>query len=223
VRRAKVEDGRVFMESESKRRVVRITVWVAVLGLLLGVLASIISATSAEAHAALKSVSPKDGSTVASPPTAVVLLFNERIDSSFVTVTVTGPGGASVSEGKPQVEGDTVTQPLATELGNGAYTVVFRVVSEDGHPVSDRTRFVVRAAATPSTTSSPSPSASTSTTGPSPATTGVPTPGETAAAATSSGADGGTPLRVGLAVGVAALALAAGTAFVALTRRKASS
>jgi copper resistance protein C len=208
----------VFMESEGKRRLVRITVWVAVLGMLLGVLASIITATSAEAHAALRSTSPRDGSTVTSAPATVVLEFNERIGASFVTVTVTGPGGAPVSDGRPQVDGDTVTQPLAASLPDGGYAVAFRVVSEDGHAVSGRTRFTVQSGGTqptsPSTSSTASPSPATTV-----PTTRLPSVTETAATATPA-ADDGTPLRVGLAVGVAALALAAGTAFVALTRRR---
>ena len=53
----------MFMDSEGKRRTIRIGVWVAIIGLLLGVLSSIVMATGADAHAALKSISPKDGST----------------------------------------------------------------------------------------------------------------------------------------------------------------
>jgi copper resistance protein C len=206
----------VYMESEGKRRVVRITVWVAVLGLLLGVLASIVTATSAEAHAALKSVDPKDGSTVTRVPAAVVLVFSEPIGTSFATVTVTGPSGSSVSDGKPQVEGDTVTQPLDPTMPNGRYTVDFRVVSDDGHPVSEQTTFTLRAAAT----ATASPSSSSSAPSPTTSATNVPAPSQTAAAATTPAEGDSTPLRLGLAVGVAALALAAGTAFVAMTRRR---
>jgi copper resistance protein C len=206
----------VFMESEGRRRVVRITVWVAVLGLLLGVLASIITATTAEAHAALESVSPGDGSTVATPPAAVVMVFSESIGTSFVTVTVTGPGGAAVSDGRPQVDGDTVTQPLDAALPAGHYTVAFRVVSEDGHPISDRTTFMVSAAPSSSSTTS----STTSPTTPTTSTTVPAAPTQTSTGATPPDADDGTPLRVGLAVGVAAVALAAGTAFVALARRR---
>ena len=205
------------MDSEGKRRVIRIGVWVAILGLLLGVLSSIIMATGADAHAALKSISPEDGSSVSTAPTKVVLTFNEPISTSFATVTVTGADGV-VSAGKTVVDGVTVTQALAPDLANGRYAVTYRVVSEDGHPVSDRTTFTVAAAATPTTSASETsvPSAT-----PLPATPSA--SGSTVASTVPDDADApgsGRGLRIGLAVGVAALALAGGTALVASSRRQ---
>ena len=204
------------MDSEGKRRVIRVGVWVAILGLLLGVLSSIIMATGADAHAALKSISPKDGSSVGTAPTKVVLTFNEPISTSFATVTVTGANGV-VSAGKTVVDGGTVTQALAPDLANGRYSVTYRVVSEDGHPVSDRTTFTVAAAtSTPSASETSVPSAT-----PLP---GTPSTSSSSAASTvpddADAAGSGRGLRIGLAVGVAALALAGGTALVATGRRQ---
>jgi methionine-rich copper-binding protein CopC len=210
----------VFMDSDGKRRTIRIAVWVAIIGLLLGVLSSIVMATGADAHAALKSISPKDGATLTSVPTKVVLTFNEPIGTSFATVSVAGPDG-SVSQGKAAVDGVTVTQSLSDGLPNGRYTVSFHVVSEDGHPVSDRTTFTVAVA--PTATPLPETSTTTSTTSAaSPSTTVGPTatPGSTSALPAGEDEDGGRTLRIGLAVGVAALALAAGTALVAASRRR---
>ena len=214
------------MESEGKRRTIRITVWVAVLGLLLGVLSSIISAVAADAHAALRSITPADGDTVATAPRTVTLEFNEPIGTSFATVTVTGPSG-EVGEGRPQVDGTTVTQALADGLPGGRYTVAFRVVSEDGHPVSDTTTFRVAAApATASASPSSQPTPTTSATSGATTTTASPgatTPSERPSAATASDDGGGKTLRLGLAVGVGALAVAAGTALVAAARRRGQS
>ena len=207
------------MESDRKRRTVKITVWVAVLGLLLGVLSSIITAVAADAHAALKSVTPADGDTVATAPRTVTLEFNEPIGTSFATVTVTGPDG-SAGTGRPKVDGTTVSQALASDLPAGRYTVRFRVVSEDGHPVSDTSTFTI-AAASPTTsttpTSEPSTTSGTSsaTATPSPATTS-----ESPATATPSGDDDDRTMRLGLAVGVGALAVAGGTGLVAAARRR---
>ncbi len=205
------------MDSEGKRRIIRISVWVAILGLLLGVLSSLIMATGADAHAALKSISPKDGASMDTVPTEVVLTFNEPISTSFATVTVTGANGA-VSAGKTVVDGVTVTQPLAPDLANGRYTVTYRVVSEDGHPVSDKTTFTVAAAATPTT-----PASETSVPSATPL-PGTPSPSSTSVASTvpddADAAGSGRGLRIGLAVGVAALALAGGTALVASGRRQ---
>jgi methionine-rich copper-binding protein CopC len=204
------------MESEGKRRVIRIGVWVAVIGLLLGVLSSLVMATSADAHAALRSISPKDGAQLATAPTKVVLTFNEPIGTSFATVSVAGPDG-SVSQGKAVVDGVTVTQSLADDLPDGSYTVSFHVVSEDGHPVSDRTTFTLAAAtATPLPQTS---STSTTSTASTPSTS-APTTTAPAALPADDGEGSGRALRIGLAVGVAALALAGGTALVAATRRR---
>ena len=212
------QDGRVFMESDRQRRLIRITVWVAVLGLLLGVLSSIISAVAADAHAALRSITPGDGETVATAPRAVTLEFNEPIGTSFATVTVTGPSG-NVSQGRPAVDATTVTQALSSGLQGGDYTVAFRVVSEDGHPVSDTTTFTVVDASTTATTSptfgpTTTPGAATTTASPSAAATT-----QSLSTATASGDESGQAKRLGLAVGVGALAVAAGTALVASTRR----
>ena len=203
------------MDSEGKRRVIRISVWVAIIGLLLGVLSSIVMATGADAHAALRTISPEDGATLTSAPTQVVLTFNEPIGTSFATVSVAGAGG-SVSEGKAAVDGVTVTQALSPALPDGRYTVSFRVVSEDGHPVSDRTTFSLAAAPTatplPGTPATSSPSTAT---GPTSAPTTAPS-----ALPADEGEGDGRGLRLGLAVGVAALALAGGTALIAATRRR---
>lgn len=202
------------MDSEGKRRAIRIGVWVAILGLVLSVLSSLVMASGADAHAALKSISPENGSSLTTAPTRVVLTFDEPIGTSFATVTVTGAQGA-VSAGRSVVDGVTVTQALAPDLPNGRYTVAFRVVSEDGHPVSDKTSFTV-AATTPSSSQTSGPVATplpaTSTTATASATPTLPGDADQAGS--------GRGLRIGLAVGVAALALAGGTALVASTRRR---
>lgn len=210
------------MDSRGKRRTIRVTVWVAVLGLLLGVLSSVLTALGADAHASLRSVSPADGSTVRTAPTSVVLKFDEPISTSFATVTVTGPEG-DAGNGRAKVDGTTVSLDLDADLPNGAYKVAFRVVSEDGHPVSDTSTFRIAAA-------DPTPSGATTSTGGSDAPTMTPlpqsstsSPSETPSAATSSDSDDNTGLRLGMAVGVGALAVALGTALVAAVRRRGQS
>lgn len=203
--------GRVFMESPRKSNLIRITVWAAALGLLLGVLSSLAMAGSADAHAVLKSISPKDGARLSSPPSEVVLTFNEPISSSFATVTVAGTDGQSASSGKARVSGTTVTQDLSGDLADGRFTITFRVVSEDGHPISGRTTFTVASPATSTT------AAATSTTV-APAASSAATSAPSATAAAESDDGDGRPLRLGLAIGVAGLAIAAGLALVARSR-----
>jgi methionine-rich copper-binding protein CopC len=220
--RAVGQDGAVFMDSDRKRRTLRITVWVAVLGLLLGVLSSLVTAAGADAHASLRSVTPADGSIVRTAPTSVVLQFDEPISSSFATVTVTGPGG-DAGNGRAKVDGTKVTLPLDGDLPDGAYRVAFRVVSEDGHPVSDTSTFQLAADPPASSgTTSPGGASDGPTMTPLPQSTST-TPSGNPSAATRSASDDGAGLRLGLAVGVGALAIAAGAALVAATRRRGQS
>ncbi len=70
----------------------------------------------------------------------MVLTFAERPDERFVKIAATGPGGTNVVAGPPRVSGTSVTQPLIPG-GPGLYTVVYRVVSADGHPVQGSMTF----------------------------------------------------------------------------------
>ena len=153
------------MESKGKTRLIRISVWVAVLSLLLAVVSSLATALAASAHTSLKSMTPASGSSTTTAPTQVVLTFTERVSTSFAAVTVTDNRGATVTAGRATVSWATVTQPLRP-LRDGSYAVVYRVVSADGHAVSGRGSFSVHldeASRTEPATPSPS---GTSATGP---------------------------------------------------------
>jgi copper resistance protein C len=123
---------------------------------LLALLALILlGAPAASAHASLVRATPADGSTVTSVPTRVTLTFDENIRAPSAIV-VTDPDGRRVSTGMPEVLDNTASTAVTITRG-GNYTVAFRVVSADGHPVSDRTSFRLQgsaasAAASPATT-----------------------------------------------------------------------
>jgi methionine-rich copper-binding protein CopC len=107
----------------------------------------ILSATSAAAHVSLISSAPADGSTPAEAPRAVRLTFSESVLKRFASIAVTGPAGQRVDNGKPNVAGAVVSVPLQPLTVPGHYTVGWRVVSEDGHPVAGALRFNISAAA----------------------------------------------------------------------------
>jgi methionine-rich copper-binding protein CopC len=118
-------------------------------------------AAPAAAHNSLKSSTPADGEQLTTAPTEVTLTFMQSADPRFVKVAVRGPGGASATAGGPTVTGTVVHQPLGP-LTSGKYTVEYRVVSQDGHPVSGALSFTLvlpepsRAAASPAPSASPS-------------------------------------------------------------------
>lgn len=103
------------------------------------------AAGPAAADASLLSSSPSDGATVRSAPASVAFTFDEVVQARLATVTVTDGGGAAVGTPPPLVDRATVVQPLPATLGAGRYTVAYRIVSADGHPVTGRVRFTVGA------------------------------------------------------------------------------
>ena len=107
----------------------------AVSGALMG-----LAATPASAHAHLVRAVPGDGATVTTAPARVRLVFDENMGTPAV-VTVTGPSGTRVDHGSVQVQDNTASVRVEV-LTAGRYTVAFRVVSADGHPVSAQTSFM---------------------------------------------------------------------------------
>jgi len=94
----------------------------------------------AAAHTDLESSAPSDGEVLAVAPQAITLTFTEAVQPQFVQVAVTEPGGQSVNSGAAVVDGRMVRQQVSVSA-NGAYVVAYRVVSSDGHPVSDQVGF----------------------------------------------------------------------------------
>ncbi|MBB5779445.1 copper resistance CopC family protein [Nonomuraea jabiensis] len=112
-------------------------------------------AAPALAHDALKSSSPAKDAEVESLD-EVRLEFTAGVRLPFVIVR--GPGGAELQSGKPEVDGKVVTQAVKEPVPDGKYTIAYRVVSSDGHPIEGEIPFKVKGAETPS----PSPTSSES-------------------------------------------------------------
>ena len=125
-----------------------------------------ISTQRAHGDAALQSSSPAAGSVLTSRPTQIELTFNEEPLTIGTQILVEGPDG-SATDGDLEVDATTVRQPLKADLPDGDYTVEWRIVSGDGHPVNDTYTFTITrtpettppstAAATPPGTAATSP------------------------------------------------------------------
>ena len=113
---------------------------------------------SASAHDSLLASSPEGDSTVDTLPAELTLTFSAKlIDETGATeVVVTDPSGNSVTEGAAIVEGAIVTQQLATGAPAGAYHVIWKVVSSDGHPTSGEFDFTVANSTETAPTAEPS-------------------------------------------------------------------
>lgn len=108
-------------------------------------------AGAAQAHSALVSSTPADGDSISEIPTAIVLEFNEDIQDIGNEVVVLDPEGTPVASGEMVVDGPVVTQPIGVGAA-GAYTVTWRVVSADGHPISGEFSYELRVPQTVETT-----------------------------------------------------------------------
>jgi copper resistance protein C len=99
-------------------------------------------AVPAWAHASLVSSSPKAGAELVELPSRVTFTFSEDV-SEPAYVVVRTDDGTGVTAGDPVVEGTTVTQRLDDSRGTGSFTMAYRVVSVDGHPVTGELDFTV--------------------------------------------------------------------------------
>lgn len=199
------------------RPTVKTTVRAAV-ALLVSVLLLVLGATTASAHDRLVSTSPDDGGTVATAPSEIVLTFSDDVVPVGTEIAVQGPDG-DAQQGRPRIEGNTVTQALAPGSPKGTYTVTWRATSKDGHPVSGVFRFTAAAAGEPvpsGSTAGNTPTATSATSAPN-ATTAV---GSAATpSATSTGESPQTGTSWALWVVLAVLVLAAAGAVAARARR----
>ena len=167
-------------------------------GLLLGVLGMLVlPAAPALAHTEQVSVSPAPGSSTTGSVPAVEIDFSDEVLPGLARVVVRDARGHDHVAGRIAVLGGRVSARLE-DIGPGRYRVDYRVVADDGHPVTGTYRFRVTAAPTDGTAGTDEAAAGTATSAP-----GAPTPPvEAAAAGRSAGArDWGFPaLLVGVVV-----------------------
>jgi len=113
---------------------------------VLVLLALCFTTSGAWAHAYLTKAAPAQRAVVFAPPERVQLWFNERLEANFCTLTVTDAAGAVVDKGDMKAAADDPKQLTVglKPLTAGVYTVKFRVLSVDGHVVSNQFTFTVR-------------------------------------------------------------------------------
>jgi methionine-rich copper-binding protein CopC len=148
---------------------------------------------------------PTDGQTITTPLDRVGLTFSEApltgLDAGL-RIEVRDAAGTDHASGDVSVDGTTMSRTV--DLPNGAYTVLWRYVSPDGHPVTGELGFTV---ALPAPTRGPSTSATPT----------APSGGPTETTATVEATRSATPAAAdaGSAAGSAALWLGAGAVLVA--------
>ena len=132
---------------------------------VMGVVLVGVMATSAFAHANLRSSDPREGSSLAHAPSAITLTFTERPDPSLSSIQVLDPTGARVPTGPIQtVPGDPASLRVSfpNDAGDGVYTVTWRAVSAvDGHFTTSTFTFGIGATPPPASTTGPTTTAPT--------------------------------------------------------------
>lgn len=118
----------------------------ALLGLLVGLLSGVgvLTASPAAAHATLISTDPPEGAVLTAAPEQVVLTFDESVIGDPGGTTVFDAAGHEVAS-SAAVRGPRLVVDLDEEVGDGTLVVVWRLVSDDGHPLGGSLRFSVGA------------------------------------------------------------------------------
>ncbi|MFT3798752.1 copper resistance CopC family protein [Microbacterium sp.] len=110
------------------------------------VLAGILSlaAMPAWAHDELLGADPADGAHLDALPAEIALTFSGVLldEPGATDIVVTDAAGTDLTDGDPVLDGTRVRQALQG-AGSGPVTVLWRVVSSDGHPISGQYAFTV--------------------------------------------------------------------------------
>lgn len=117
-----------------------------VLVTFLATTAILLGAAPAQAHDILVSSYPARGSSIAEIPEYVSVTFDKPVQDGFTELSVTGPGNTRWQTGSPVIDGNTVSAALDPLGPAGVYTIGYRIVSADGHPVSGSTSFTLTVA-----------------------------------------------------------------------------
>ena len=199
-------------------------------------LLSVLMAPTASAHADLQVSTPEDGESLEIAPEEIRLTFSEELFEELVEISIldaTGDLYSTIEVEQTPPPGTDVIFPWPTQTPPGEYSIAYRVVSADGHPVTGTISFSYAATAPQSspsdsapepTPSDSTPSAESSTPSASPAapspTASSPSPSSATESSTSSSTDSssGTPLVI-LGV-VLLLGVIATSAIIARARQR---
>lgn len=107
----------------------------------------LLGAVPANAHSQLVDANPRPNSVLKVAPKEIVLTFNEELLSlgeKSNVITVTNSRNRAVPAANLRLTGSQLSTELRSKLTPGSYTVWWRAISSDGHPISGKYRFTVR-------------------------------------------------------------------------------
>lgn len=99
----------------------------------------------ASAHGQILASYPESYSNTTPIPTQVWIQFDGNLQSiegeTINSIEVIDSTGLAVNYGDPVIEGGKISTKISGQSAPGVFTVNYRIVSEDGHPVEDSYTF----------------------------------------------------------------------------------
>lgn len=122
-------------------------------------------APPAFAHNVLITTNPAKDASMDTGPATVTLTFDAPVQGGDVNqIAVTGPNNTQWAEGTVSIEGNVISAPVRPLGPAGVYTVGYRILSADGHPVEGQYTFTLTKAGngTPASTNAATAASSSS-------------------------------------------------------------
>ena len=107
------------------------------------------------AHTGFVDSQPSDGQTLREQPRTVSVTFSEPPLPTGAALVALGPDGRVPLS--PEARGRSLEAPWPGDTPNGVYTLTYRVVAADGHPITGEVSFRLDAPRTAGAKSTPSP------------------------------------------------------------------
>ena len=179
---------------------------------------SVAMAPTTSAHADLQVSTPADGESLDIAPEEIRLTFSEELFEELVEISILDAAGdlySTIEVEQTPPPGTDVIFPWPAQAPPGDYSIAYRVVSADGHPVTGTISFSYAATAVEPSTPEPSPSDSTPS---AESSTPAASPATESSTSSSTDSSSGTPLVV-LGV-VLILGVIATSAIIARARQR---
>lgn len=123
--------------------------------LALMLVALLLPVAPASAHETVTGTNPEDGKKLSTTPEAIEISFSDTPLSMGSKIQITDSSGTNWAKGDVEIDGDNAVQPIKSGAPAGEYTVTWRVVSSDSHPIDGTFSFTATNGA--STSSAPTP------------------------------------------------------------------
>ena len=127
-------------------------------------LLSVLMAPTGSAHADLQVSTPEDGESLEVAPEEIRLTFSEELFEELVEISILDAAGdlySTIKVEQTPPPGTDVIFPWPPQAPPGEYSIAYRVVSADGHPVTGTVSFSYAATAPEPSALEPSSSDST--------------------------------------------------------------